>query len=130
MQARALCSLPELPRWAALLMAGGRIMAGCNAGNAAFGATCCAERNGVFAAAAQGHRAFRAVAVLTNGAEPGAPCGICRQVLAEFGSDLDMLCFTPEGAQARYRPSGLLPHAFRLKQAAPVFSCRCAAGRA
>ncbi|MDP3460300.1 MAG: cytidine deaminase [Hyphomonas sp.] len=100
---------------AALLTAGGEIVAGCNVENATFGATCCAERNAVFAAVAQGHRDFRAVAVVTNGADPGTPCGICRQVLAEFGTDLDVLCFTPEGAEARYRLSALLPHAFKLK---------------
>jgi cytidine deaminase len=33
--------------------------------------------------------------VVTSGAEPGTPCGICRQVLAEFGGDMDVLCFTP-----------------------------------
>ena len=100
---------------AALLTAGGEIVTGCNVENATFGATCCAERNAVFAAVAQGHTVFRAVAVVTNGEEPGTPCGICRQVLAEFGSDMDVLCFTPKGAEARYRLSELLPHAFKLK---------------
>lgn len=100
---------------AALLTAGGEIIAGCNVENATYGATCCAERNAVFAAVAQGHTSFRAVAVVTNGPEPGTPCGICRQVLAEFGSDLEVLCFTPEGAEAHYRLSELLPHAFKLK---------------
>ena len=64
---------------------------------------------------AAGHLAFRAVAVVTNGAAPGTPCGICRQVLAEFGNDLDVLCFTPDGIELHYRLSDLLPHAFTLK---------------
>ncbi|HUF82219.1 MAG TPA: cytidine deaminase [Burkholderiales bacterium] len=100
---------------AALLTAGGEIVAGCNVENATFGATCCAERTAVFAAVAAGHQEFRAVAVVTNGTAPGTPCGICRQVLAEFGSDMEVLCFTPEGVEARYLLSELLPHAFRLK---------------
>lgn len=100
---------------AALLTASGEIVAGCNVENATYGATCCAERSAVFAAVAQGHTSFRAVAVVTNGEAPGTPCGICRQVLAEFGSDLEVLCFTPEGAEAHYRLSELLPHAFKLK---------------
>lgn len=100
---------------AALLTESGEIVAGCNVENATFGATCCAERTAVFAAVAAGHRAFRAVAVVTNGAAPGTPCGICRQVLAEFGNDLEVLCFTPEGAESRYNLSELLPHAFTLK---------------
>ena len=100
---------------AALLTEGGGIVTGCNVENATFGAACCAERTAVFSAVAAGHRSFRAIAVVTSGAEPGTPCGICRQVLAEFGSDMDVLCFTPEGAEQVYRLSQLLPFAFTLK---------------
>jgi len=114
-QERAYVPYSDYRVGAALLTASGEIVAGCNVENATFGATCCAERTAVFSAVAAGHREFRAVAVVTNGAEPGTPCGICRQVLSEFGSDLEVLCFTPEGAEARYRLSELLPHAFRLK---------------
>ena len=114
-QARAYVPYSNYRVGAALLTVGGEIIAGCNVENATFGATCCAERSAVFSAVAQGYREFRAVAVATNGEDPGTPCGICRQVLAEFGSDLDVLCFTPEGAEARYRLSELLPHAFKLK---------------
>ena len=114
-QARAYVPYSNYRVGAALLTASGEIIAGCNVENATFGATCCAERSAVFSAVAQGYREFRAVAVATNGEDPGSPCGICRQVLAEFGSDLDVLCFTPEGAEARYRLSELLPHAFKLK---------------
>ncbi len=114
-QARAYVPYSNYRVGAALLTVGGEIIAGCNVENATYGATCCAERNAVFAAVAQGYTEFRAIAVVTNGADPGTPCGICRQVLAEFGSDLDVLCFTAEGAEARYRLSELLPHAFKLK---------------
>ena len=114
-QARAYVPYSNYRVGAALLTASGEIIAGCNVENATFGATCCAERSAVFSAVAQGYREFRAVAVATNGEDPGTPCGICRQVLAEFGSNLDVLCFTPEGAEARYRLSELLPHAFKLK---------------
>jgi cytidine deaminase len=114
-QARAYVPYSNYRVGAALLTAGGEIIAGCNVENATYGATCCAERNAAFAAVAQGYTEFRALAVVTNGANPGTPCGICRQVLAEFCSDLDVLCFTPEGAEARYRLSELLPHAFKLK---------------
>lgn len=114
-QARAYVPYSNYRVGAALLTVGGEIVTGCNVVNATFGATCCAERSAVFAAVAQGYREFRAVALVTNGADPGTPCGICRQVLAEFGSDLDVMCFTPEGAEAHYRLSELLPHAFKLK---------------
>lgn len=114
-QARAYVPYSNYRVGAALLTASGEIVAGCNVENATFGATCCAERTAVFAAVAAGHLAFRAVAVVTNGAAPGTPCGICRQVLAEFGNDLDVLCFTPDGIEQHYRLSDLLPHAFTLK---------------
>jgi len=114
-QGRAYAPYSNYHVGAALLTADGEIIAGCNVENATFGATCCAERTAVFAAVAAGHLAFRAIAVVTNGAAPGTPCGICRQVLAEFGRDLEVLCFTPEGAEARYLLSELLPHAFTLK---------------
>lgn len=114
-QGRAYAPYSNYHVGAALLTAGGEIVAGCNVENATYGATCCAERSAVFAAVAAGHLAFRAIAVVTNGAAPGTPCGICRQVLAEFGNDLEVLCFTPEGAEARYLLSELLPHAFTLK---------------
>lgn len=102
---------------AALLTAGGEIIAGCNVENATFGATCCAERTAVFSAVAAGHTEFRAIAVVTRGAEAGTPCGICRQVLAEFSADgaLEILCLTVDGIEARYTLAELLPHAFRLK---------------
>lgn len=114
-QARAYVPYSEYKVGAALLTAGGEVVCGCNVENATFGATCCAERTAVFSAVAQGHRAFRAIAVVTNGDAPGTPCGICRQVLAEFGNDIEVLCFTPEGAEALYMLSELLPHAFKLK---------------
>ena len=101
---------------AALLVEGGEVVAGCNVENATYGAACCAERTAVFAAVAQGLTSFRAIAVATGGPEAGTPCGICRQVLAEFSDGaLEVLCFTDEGAEARYTLAELLPHAFRLK---------------
>ncbi len=114
-QGRAYAPYSDYKVGAALLTAGGEVITGCNVENATFGATCCAERTAVFSAVASGHRSFTAIAVVTNGAEPGTPCGICRQVLAEFGSDMDVLCFTPEGAEQVYRLSQLLPFAFTLK---------------
>lgn len=101
---------------AALLTSGGAVVTGCNVENATYGAACCAERTAVFSAVAAGHKAFRAIAVATGGAEAGTPCGICRQVMAEFSDGaLEVVCFTDEGAEARYTLAELLPHAFRLK---------------
>ncbi|MEZ4518677.1 MAG: cytidine deaminase [Chloroflexota bacterium] len=69
---------------AAILMDDGRIFTGVNIENASYGGTVCAERTAVFKAVSEGARQIRAIAVCTaNGV---APCGLCRQVLAEFAS--------------------------------------------
>ena len=73
---------------AALLTEDGTIVHGCNVENASYGATNCAERTAVFAAVAQGQRKFRAIAIVGDLETPITPCGICRQVLSEFGHDI------------------------------------------
>ncbi len=73
---------------AALLAASGRVYTGCNIENASFTPTVCAERTAVFKAVSEGERQFVMLAVAGGKAgEPGGafpPCGVCRQVLAEF----------------------------------------------
>lgn len=70
---------------AAVLAASGKIYCGCNIENASYGLTCCAERNAIFAAVCAGERDFKALCVVADGDKPVAPCGACRQVIAEFG---------------------------------------------
>ena len=67
---------------AALLASSGKIYTGCNVENVSYGMACCAERNTIFAAVAAGERSFEALCVAAGGAEPVAPCGACRQVIA------------------------------------------------
>ncbi len=73
------------PVGAALLTASGKIYEGVNVESAAYPTTMCAERVAVFKAVSEGEREFQAIAVVTRNG--GAPCGSCRQVLAEFGQD-------------------------------------------
>ncbi|NMB00207.1 MAG: cytidine deaminase [Firmicutes bacterium] len=69
---------------AALVGADGQVFLGCNIENAAFSPTNCAERTAVFKAVSEGIREFSALAVVADTEGPVTPCGVCRQVLAEF----------------------------------------------
>jgi cytidine deaminase len=97
---------------AALLTADGTVIAGCNVENASFPAGICAERGALAAAVALGHRDFTCLAVVTEADEPTPPCGICRQVLAEFAPELQVVSHTISGAEARWSLADLLPHPF------------------
>ncbi len=83
------------PVGAALLTRSGKIYTGVNVENAAFPSGMCAERVAVFKAVSEGERAFEAIVVVTENG--GAPCGACRQVLAEFGTDLEVVAADAAG---------------------------------
>ncbi len=97
---------------AALQAADGRIFAGCNVENASFGATLCAERSAVAAAVAEGVTAFDRILILTETEMPTPPCGICRQVLAEFAPELEVIATTRRGRVERWSLAELMPRAF------------------
>lgn len=94
---------------AALLTRSGGIFIGCNVENASIGLTICAERAAVAVAIAQGHNDFAAIAVVTDSAKPCAPCGACRQVLAEFNPTLQVVMATTSGATQEVSLADLLP---------------------
>ena len=96
---------------AALETADGRVFAGCNVENASYGLTICAERAAVAAAVTAGVREFRRAVVVTDAEPPAAPCGACRQVLAEFGRAMVIDAVGPESTR-RWTMSELLPDAF------------------
>jgi cytidine deaminase len=123
-RARAYAPYSEYSVGAAVLTRTGVVYAGCNVENATYGATLCAERAAIAAMVAAGDRDPIACAVVTGGPEPGAPCGICRQVLAEFARDMKLVLVAQgRGAGARGRVTKtkterlakLLPRAFRLR---------------
>ncbi len=96
---------------AAVLLHDGRIIGGCNVENASFSLTQCAERVAVTTSVAEGYRSFRAIAVASVGG--AMPCGACRQVLAEFGTDVFVYTIDVIDAEQRMRRlSELLPDAF------------------
>jgi cytidine deaminase len=97
---------------AAIACDDGSVSAGCNVENASFGLTVCAERNAVGAMVLAG-RTPRAVAIVVDSREPTPPCGMCRQVLAEFGdSSLEVRSRTASGLEKTWTLGELLPHAF------------------
>ena len=69
---------------ATLLCEDGTLFEGCNIENASYGLTNCAERTAIFKAVSEGHTKFKALAVVADTEGPCAPCGACRQVMAEF----------------------------------------------
>jgi cytidine deaminase len=117
MRERAYAPYSHFTVGAALLAADGTVYSGCNVENASFGLTICAERNAVVHAVASGSREFVAIAVATeNGV---APCGACRQVLAEFNPRLPVLLLDAAGNRQELNLSQLLPHAFVPEQLPP-----------
>ena len=97
---------------AALETATGIIITGCNIENATYGLTVCAERVAMFKALSEGHRKFRRVAVVADTEAPTPPCGACRQILWEFGGDLEVILANLRAEKGRYQLSALLPMPF------------------
>ncbi|CAN5925628.1 cytidine deaminase [soil metagenome] len=108
----------KYPVGAAIATKSGAIYVGCNVENASFGGTICAERGAIMQMVAHGERDPIACAVVT-GDEGASPCGICRQVLAEFASDMPVVLVglgSREGETGRVvQLADLLPLAFKLK---------------
>ena len=92
----------------------GKIYVGANVENASYGLALCAERSAVAAAISAGEKRIEAVAVETSTSPPAAPCGMCRQTLAEFGrDDLPIALTNDKGERQDTTLGALLPHAFR-----------------
>lgn len=108
----------------AAVLAGGRIFAGCNMENSAYPLSVCAERNAMAAAVAAGYTRIDAVAIVGGKHRPSAPCGGCRQVLAEFATPGTPVVYaSEEGKTIATTIGALLPSAFTmsdLTEAAPV----------
>lgn len=111
---RAYVPYSEFKVGAALLTQSGQVVTGCNFENASLGATICAERGAVAHALALGERRFAALAVIADFPEPVMPCGICRQVLAEFAPDMPVIMANIRGDRRTMTVRELLPGIFRL----------------
>lgn len=94
---------------AALESTSGKVFTGCNVENISYGLTICAERNAVFAAVAAGVRSFRRIVIVADSKEPVTPCGACRQVLSEFGENIEIISTNLQSDKYRAKISALLP---------------------
>ena len=97
---------------AALETADGTVITGCNIENATYGLTLCAERVAMFTALAAGHRRFARIAVVADTSVPTPPCGACRQILWEFGGNLDVILANLRRETGRHALAALLPLPF------------------
>ena len=96
---------------AALLCKDGSVVCGANIENAAYGPSNCAERTAMFKAVSEGAREFTAIAIASRDAAPW-PCGACRQFLAEFAPDMEVLSAMGGGRYVSNRLSELMPYTF------------------
>jgi cytidine deaminase len=97
---------------AALETAGGVVITGCNVENATYGLTVCAERVAMFKALSDGHREFTRIAIVADTEAPTPPCGACRQILWEFGGDLEIILANLLEEKGVHRLKDLLPLPF------------------
>ncbi len=97
---------------AALETADGHVITGCNVENATYGLTVCAERVAMWKALSEGHREFRRIAIVADTDDPTPPCGACRQILWEFGGDLEVFLANLREHKGTYHLKDLLPLPF------------------
>lgn len=102
----------RFPVGAALECSDGTVYTGCNVENAALGSTICAERTAAVKAVSEGHTDFMRIAIWGESRDYCMPCGACRQFLAEFSTDMEVLCAKAGGRYVSYKLRELLPHTF------------------
>jgi cytidine deaminase len=110
-QKRAYCPYSGFHVGAALLTKDGSIYTGCNVENASYSPTICAERTAVVKAVSDGKTEFEAIAV-TGDSEYTYPCGLCRQVLREFGKDIIVIVANTVDDYKEHTVGELLPYSF------------------
>jgi len=97
---------------AAILTSSGKIISGCNVENASYGLCMCAERNAINSMVALKERRLSCVVVYTPTSKPTAPCGACRQVISEFGSQARVISICKSKQLIDTSIKSLLPEAF------------------
>ena len=117
---KSYCPYSHFSVGAALMTKSGKVFQGCNIENASFSPTCCAERTAFFKAISEGERDFLKIAIVggSNGSftDYCTPCGVCRQVMAEFCDRDFTVILGKDGDEIKSFSLGeLLPQSFGLK---------------
>ncbi|MBB6217917.1 cytidine deaminase [Anaerosolibacter carboniphilus] len=102
----------KFPVGAALLTKSGKVFTGCNIECASFGGTNCAERTALFKAISEGEKEIEAIAVVSDNEDYTFPCGICRQVILEFGREIKIILGNKKGQIQVFTIEDLLPKSF------------------
>ncbi|MBI2712615.1 MAG: cytidine deaminase [Bdellovibrio sp.] len=98
---------------AAIRTAQGQTFTGCNVENSSYGGSNCAERVAIQKAVSETENLeIVEIMVVTDANPPWPPCGLCRQVMVEFGTQIKIYCSSTQGAYAEYTLNELLPNAF------------------
>src|SRR3989304_7269012 len=97
---------------AAVLTIDGKIFIGSNVENSSYGLSICAERAAIFNAVSSGYKKFTKIAVVTDSEPPSSPCGACRQVIFEFGGDIEVIMANLKGDTKVMKISELLKDGF------------------
>ncbi|MFZ8792082.1 MAG: cytidine deaminase [Thermosphaera aggregans] len=100
---------------ASVLGSNGKVYTGVNVENASYGLTICAERSAVVQMVSDGERKPVKIAIVTDMKDPIPPCGACRQFIAEFNPDVEIILHSvSSGKTVRARLSELFPNPFTL----------------
>lgn len=110
-QRRAYVPYSKFHVGAAVLMEDGKTYSGCNIEISSYSPTLCAERTAIFKAVSEGSRKIKEIAVVGD-ANPTFPCGVCRQVIREFGKDATVIIANSEDDYKEYTLDELLPNSF------------------
>ncbi|XP_026693754.2 cytidine deaminase-like [Ciona intestinalis] len=109
---RAYCPYSKFQVGAAVVVENGDVFTGCNVENACYPVGVCAERTAICKAVSEGHTKLVAVAVITNGKTVNFPCGLCRQSIREFGTDVTIYCAKKDRSYQTHKLKELLPLSF------------------
>lgn len=96
---------------AALITEDDQVYSGCNIEIVSYSPTICAERTAIFKAISEGHTQIKTIAIVGD-ANPTYPCGVCRQVIREFGKNATIIIANSEIDYKEYTIDELLPHSF------------------